>query len=598
MSVGDFTMQKVFGAAHITGLLVSITCSAADQKQAGTTYVSDLRRCVPASALSEHRGQGRWQLTPYETDEVSGTMIGAASFINAPDVTLPLDVAGWHAVYVGYWNPYFAYDGGTIVKIKLSGASCFRRFREEERGRSQMETSLHEVFLDYADLTDRDIVIGKTHGPLGRKAYVAYIKLVPLSAEQVKAIQSDRARTETRRLVATIDGASYFHVNECTSREHILELVEPYRHSDVAKVLWAVSYGDRANYPSRLGSFVASDSSRSRLVPGTGTNRYIIGEKAKYENLRAFAERGIIPQQVASEHVHKMGLKFDIMFRLGLGAPLPPERERDDDRFVTRHPQFRMVLRDGTVVEKLSYAFPEVREFMLSFIREAAEKLDMDGINLCFVRGPRFLSYEKPLLDDFTDKHGEDAREVDPRDPRLLELRASYMTQFVRGARGVLDEVGQKKGKRLELSVWVWPKKQNVWCGQTPLDEGLDVGGWIREGLLDSVVCQEGIDDEYIALGKSHRCKFILFTGYRGPKAMSPNTIADAYRAGVTDFAYWDMDLAQDVPEAWGWLRRVGHRDEMEAWENRTPTSQWIRLKTIGGVNVHPGLQQAAYSGG
>jgi len=237
MSVADFTMREVFGAARITGILVSVTCSAADRGEAEMKYVSDMRRCVPTSALSEQREQGRWQLISYQTDELSGTMIGAASFINAPDVTLPLDVSGWQAVYVGYWNPYFAY-------------------------------------------------------------------------------------------------------------------------------------------------------------------------------------------------------------------------------------------------------------------------------------------------------------------------------------------------------------------------EGLDVGGWIKEGLLDSIVCQEGIDNEYIALGKSHHCKFILFTGYRGAKAMSPKTIADAYRAGVTDFAYWDMDCVQDVPEAWEWIRRVGHRDEMEAWENRTPTSQWIRLKTIGGVNVHPGLQQAAYSGG
>ena len=585
-----------FRVGHLAGIAIIALCSRASQGEENVITVSDMSHCTPSTALSRQRRQAKWQLIPYEAEGISGTMIGAASFIDAPDVTLPLKATGWHAIYVGYWNPYFAYDGGTIVKFKLSGEAVFRRFREGAHCRSQAETCLHEVFLDYADLSGRNLVIGKTHGPLGQKAYIAYIKLVPLSPEQVQAIQEDRARTDTRRLVATIDGSSYFHTAECTSPEQILELVEAYRHSDVAKVLWAVSYGDRANYPSRVATFVAGPDSRSRLVKGCGTNPYIIGEKAKYDSLRSFAERGIIPQQVAARRVHEMGRKFDIMFRLGLGASLPPER--DGETFVTKHPQYRMVLRDGTVVEKASYAFPEVRRFMLSFIREAAETFDVDGVNLCYVRGPHFLAYEKPLLDAFNAKYGTDARTVDPGDPRLLELRAGFMTQFVRGVRRVLDEVGDKKQKRLELSVWAWPRKQGVWCGRTPMEEGLDLKGWIEADLLDSIICQEGIDSELLELGKAHHCTFVLFTGYRGKKAMSPSTISAAYRAGVGDFAYWDIDCVQDLPEAWEWIRRIGHRQEMEAWEHHTPTSRWIRLHTIGGCTVYPGLQQAAYSGG
>ena len=65
-------------------------------------YLSDMSRCRPDSALAEKLEKGRWMLIPYETDEVSGTMIVAQSFIKAPDVTLPLGVSGWHAIYIGY----------------------------------------------------------------------------------------------------------------------------------------------------------------------------------------------------------------------------------------------------------------------------------------------------------------------------------------------------------------------------------------------------------------------------------------------------------------------------------------------------------------
>jgi hypothetical protein len=38
-----------------------------------------------------------------------------------------------------------------------------------------------------------------------------------------------------------------------------------------------------------------------------------------------------------------------------------------------------MLAQDGTPMEKASYAFPEVRDYMLSLIREGAETFNVDG---------------------------------------------------------------------------------------------------------------------------------------------------------------------------------------------------------------------------
>ncbi len=561
-------------------------------------YLSDMSRCRPASALSEERQPGKWQLFSYEADGVSGTMIGAPSFIAAPDVTIPVDVSGWHAVYVGYWNPYYTYDGETIVKLRFGDTPVFRRFREGNRCRSQSETAIHEVFMDSADLTGRDLVVGKPGGVMGKKAYIAYIKLVPMTPEQVAAVQRDRADPSTRRLTATIDGMSYLHFSECTTAEQVLELIEPYRHSDVGRVLWAVNYGDRTNYPSKVGTYMAGDHARPAMVPGTGTNTYIVGEKNLYESLRELGKQGIVPQRVAAAYARKSGIRFELMFRLGIIGELPPRHPAAPGRLLVRHPEYRQVLKDGSVVEKASYAFPGVRSFMHDLIREAIGEIDADGVNLCFVRGPRFTRYEKPVVDDFKARFGEDVRTVDERDPRLLQLRADYMTDFVRGVRTVLDEKSRETGRPLALSVWVWPSDRNVWCGRTPAEDGITVKEWISEGLLNDVVCQEGIDRECLEEGARRGCTFTLFTGYRGDKAMSPGSIAKAYSEGVDRFAYWDMDCVQDLPEVWEWLRRAGHREEMENWGKRTPSDRWIKLKTVEGVNVEQGLQPAAYSGG
>jgi len=413
-------------------------------------------------------------------------------------------------------------------------------------------------------------------------------------------VKKDRARTDTRRLTASIDGMSYLHKEEFSRPQQIRDLIEPYRHSDVGRVLWAVCYGDRTNYPSVVGRFEGRDDCRVRHVRGDGTNAYIRGQTALWRSLRAFAKANAMPQAIAAEHAHELGLRFDLMFRLGIGSQLPPRRQPGGDGFVMRHPQFRQVLRNGTLVEKASYAFPEVQQFMLSLIREATQEFDTDGINLCFVRGPHFLRYETPVLEAFRAKHGEDAREVDPADARLLAVRADIMSRFVRQARGVLDEVGKTKDKRLDMSVWVWPTKRNVWCGRTPAEEGLDVKGWVTEGLLDSVICQQGLDPELMALGRKHDCPFVLFTGYRGEKQMSTASVSAAYNAGVNEFAYWDVDFVQDTPRTWEWLRRIGHREEIESWSDGDTRMRRVPLKAVGGCNVGPGvsLQQAAYSGG
>ena len=65
------------------------------------------------------------------------------------------------------------------------------------------------------------------------------------------------------------------------------------------------------------------------------------------------------------------------------------------------HPQFRKVTQDGTPIQSGSYAFPEVRKLVVSIICETAETFDIDGVNLCFIRGPEFIAYEQPVLDDF-----------------------------------------------------------------------------------------------------------------------------------------------------------------------------------------------------
>jgi hypothetical protein len=571
------TLYSQVALAVVLGLvLLSPMATASTEKTAGVKYLTDLSCCKPRHILSQGPQEGHWQLIPYETVDDpnvrTGTMIGAASYMEVPEITLPLGAAGWHAIHVGYWNPHHDYDGGTTLKVRLSDDPCFVRLKEGEPGfapfdspegnwqqdRFKCYSVLKEVFFKTADLTGRDLVFGKVNGPFGQKVYLAYVKLVPLSAEEVAALQTQRSALQPKGRAGSIDGLSYFWADEYRTKEHLLELVEPFRYSDFDTVLWAVNYGEVTNYPSKVGRLWGAGQDPPIRQ---STNPYIKGEKIAAASLKSFLERNLIPQEVVAPHVHEMGLKFDLMFRLGIASfeTLPPRRPAHPIGFLASHPEFRVAMADGTRVEKASYAYPQVREFMLALIREAATRFDADGVNLCFVRGPEFTEYEKPVLDEFRQRYGEDGTPVGLDDPRMRTVRSGFLTDFVGDARRVLDQVGRDKGREIELSAWVYGSVDEN------LNYGFDVVTWINEGYLNSLI---GTADPAI-------------------------TAAAAAKNCCLVPAVWDVNLDSISG-------RPGTNAEIRARTQEVA----IKLKTAGGVNVWPteggrsALWEAAYSGG
>jgi hypothetical protein len=135
----------------------------------------------------------------------------------------------------------------------------------------------------------------------------------------------------------------------------------------------------------------------------------------------------------------------------------------------------RIVDRAGKPRSNLSYAYPEVRAFRLSIIREAAG-YGVDGIHLNFLRHPPFFGYDPPLVAAFRKKYGA---EPEKGDERWYRLRADIMTGFVRQIRKALDEIGAQTGRRLSLSASM--EYRNY------VHQGLDVERWVQEGLVDLI---------------------------------------------------------------------------------------------------------------
>ncbi len=539
-------------------------------------YVSDLSMCTPAAALSERRRKYHWQTIPYETGEFSGVMLSTGPETEAPEVTLPLGVDGWHAVFIGLWGTeeQDIWGDGTnqdMVKVRLSDNPCFTRIVREEPD----YFSFDERFWLYADLTGRDIVFAQQTSGWPARAFPAYVKLVPLSDAEVATIQEERQREDTKTLIGiACEGDDYLGYLRPTSREEIWEMVEPYRDTDFRKLFWCVgSGGDICTYPTRIGALQNVDTQdRSRPF-----------DRVKGEALNILLGKGIDPLEEAVGHAHKLGLEMIAQLRMGAFQAAPPLEGTYTGPAWGRHPEWRCVDIDGREIARMSYAFEGMQDYALSLLLELAG-YDVDGVCMTWVRGAPYVLYEKPLVEGFKAKTGRDPRDLPEDDEEYLRYRARYMTAFARKVRRAMDERGRERGRRVEILTHVLNDED------ANLFYGFDVETWVREGLVDTLIPYPWRDNDI---------DVAYFSGITGgspvslrpeimPRSMPPEQFRrhamDFYDKGAEGFCFWDTEGRHLRRAEWSMMQRLGHRDDLAGWDDgEGEFFRSIKLRSLGG---------------
>ena len=570
-------------------------------------YVTDLDRCEPAAALAAAPLPGHWRTIDYETEGFGGAMLVAGPETQAPAVRYPLDVRGWHAISVGVHATGHAGGLGQVL-VRLSGDRAFSilswdppRLHDGHFRRQQLE----ELFWKAADLTGQQVVIAQAAVRVGagerpgavqcEAAKLAYLKLVPLSDSEVEALQAERQRGETRRLFAQNDAFFPFAYRTSTAEE-IRREIEPYRDTDFSRIYWEAGSGDLLWYPSEVARTPADIATRdfSRT-----------GERLLVESWRLLREQGLDPFQIALDYVHEIGLEFHASYRLA-GWTYPPTVMEGffGGGFYDRHPELRCVDRNGRPLPRLSYAYPETQRFCLSVLREIAG-YPVDGVCLLFNRRPPYLDHEPPLIEGFMARYGQDPRELDESDPRWLAYRADVLTDFMRAVRRELDAVaeGQGRGRRIGISVCVLGTEQDN------LFFGLDLETWVREGLIDTLIpyspaplCLPVASDTwsdptqvapFVKLTRGTDCTLAINLMPRELSAEDYRRMAAMlYGAGVDHLFVWDCAGAwfrANHRAPWTALRRLGHRNEIEAWRRAGEpglASPTVPLRTLGGWDM------------
>ena len=134
----------------------------------------------------------------------------------------------------------------------------------------------------------------------------------------------------------------------------------------------------------------------------------------------------------------------------------------------------------------LDFSYLEVRDHILSLIREVCQGYDVDGVELDFFRAPRFFP---PTMEGL------------PVEPRHLDM----MTDLLRRVNTVADEVGEERGRPLLLAVRV-PSRV-----EAARFIGLDLERWLEEDYVDLLIAGDEPNStmtesfvEIVKLGHSH----------------------------------------------------------------------------------------------
>jgi len=142
---------------------------------------------------------------------------------------------------------------------------------------------------------------------------------------------------------------------------------------------------------------------------------------------------------------------------------------------------FEAVEANQTNGENLLYDYSkaEVRSHYLEILRQACSRYDLDGVELDWLRYPKFF--------------------------RDGEVNATVITEFVREARTILDKAAKKRGHPLRLVTRVPDSPVRA------KEIGLDVEAWLKAGWIDAVIAGHGFTfasnglDQWVTLAHQYR---------------------------------------------------------------------------------------------
>ena len=556
--------------------------------------ITDLSCCTPSTSLCREPKHSCWQMVDYKTDDgLEGIMLYATPESHAGEITLPLDTVGEYEIYIGINYPraalgdvlhYTQWPLYGTVWMKLANDKGFSRFcpeipwRQDKSNKTgsnlQIWRSIYETYWKTADLKGQSLIISPPKEPynieeLRQVANISYVRLVKLSEDRQKTWRDLQSNDSTKRLAAQFctgelsghtSGSPAYHPTE---KQWMYDTLEPYLNNDLGIICFEAIRGNYCLFNTKAGDCGSEDGH--------------------------WRQEWINPLATAVEIGKEHGVSILAGLRM-IGAAQPPVRNPiQNSKFYWQNQQWSKRDPQGRPGSNLSIAFPEVREYWISLIREALN-YGCDGIHLLFDRCWPFVYYEEPSLSAFKDEYGIDGRDVATDDPRWIEHQCMFVNQFLREIRTVLDEKPDRK-----LAVHVLCAEYGSWELRNPRNAGCDVERWIKEKLVDYIMpTPAGGPDmcEHIERFKELAGNDVKIYPDLFPRTQPAEDYARLakmyYQAGADGFIFRDCERRTPRASEWAVACRLGHKNMLCELEALAPGYfKRVGLDEINGLSVN-----------
>jgi hypothetical protein len=425
-------------------------------------FLTDLGQfALPQANTSTVRETDKWEVVPYTTTERSGTLLAAVKNVKPEPVTFTIGLTGWYHIYVCL--PCYGSFGTLYTNLQLTQDKSFAQLCPSGQAYGDFE----EIYWKSADLTEQNITLLKQNNSLDHDTMLAWLRFVPMTDDEIIKYKHDQKRNDTKRIYATHDMHGHLYVHNPQSDEEWFCIVENYRDSDVASLsMENVIFFDgdpTTGDPDNLGYFR-------------------IGDRNVQKGLKKNLTFDLLNKLIC--YGHEMDLEMFLSMRMGAwGIEYPYDKMYFANRFASTHSNLRCVDRLGQPVEAMSYAYPEVQDYVISNFVKMAET-DCDGVEMIFTRGIPYVLYEQPFIDLFKARYDNlDPRQLPIADKRVHSLFCEIMTSFVARLREEIDKVRILNGKKpIKLIARVHASIEN---GRLI---GVDVAEWARQKLIDVIV--------------------------------------------------------------------------------------------------------------
>lgn len=428
--------------------------------------ISDFAKAVQEKdRLAAKSHPDRWEAVPYETADVSGTLLIASEMTNPTPVTVCPALDGWYRIYVCMLNA-----GGEYICLHLTGDEFSSTVGAGKISRYTMWTpseKAEESFWKCADMTGKSLEISKPATGIPYTANILWLRFVPMTDEEVQAYQKRRDDLSRKTMFAHMDGDFHGRDHAQTDDDYCKALYAM-KDSDVGIVCQEV-INDLIDYSTFEESYAPRNAAYGQ---------------PRMDYCRRLSENRetVYPKEIAYAHKHHMKLFAGHRMSLSEFA-FPLEQPIFTLPFVAEHPELRCKARDGRWIDFLSYGYTETQDFMIGNILESA-RYGFDGVHLIFNRGLS-LGFEAPVAERYRSKYGsaEDFYRLPQNDPKMTAVRTEIIAEFLGRLRNALAEYAfQNKKEPMKVYITAYYTEEDS------LFDGLDMEYFAKNGLIDGFV--------------------------------------------------------------------------------------------------------------